>query len=125
MKAFFASVLILSSVSALANDRMAWESIGIRNLVAATKQLAASDLSCGSARDCVVVEIGALACGGPQEGVLTSRSNMNLAEVRLLAQRTSEKEAEYNARWGIVSHCMAPAMPTPACVNNRCVPLQR
>jgi hypothetical protein len=122
MKLCLLLLVIFTTTAAFAQSRsQAREYRSIQALEASVKSLAAQDLRCHTSRDCRVLPIGHLACGGPQDFVVTSGLNLNLAEIEYLAQRTEQREQAYNIRWGVISPCVMRMPPTPTCIRNTCL----
>lgn len=57
------------------------------------------------------MELGSKACGGPQE-YLAYPKELDQEGVDKLIQEYTEKEEEYNKKFGIVSDCKAIPKPT-------------
>lgn len=92
----------------------------IDQFVKTVQFLAKRNLFCNTSRDCKVVTFGSRACGGPSEYALTSRYNPNFAQVEDLAERVTDKEAEYNHRYRVNSICTMLIAPSAKCVFRKC-----
>ncbi|HXH30373.1 MAG TPA: hypothetical protein VNJ01_06150 [Bacteriovoracaceae bacterium] len=92
----------------------------IDQLFSTTKGLSASDLSCSKTTDCTAMELGSKACGGPSDFVVASKKNKNLEEVSYLAQRTVDRENDYNVSYNVISDCMLRLPPEVSCQANVC-----
>jgi hypothetical protein len=60
---------------------------------------------------------GSKACGGPQ-GYIAYSNQINVAYFLSLIEEYSTAEREYNIRWGIVSTCDIPEIPTGVSCQN-------
>jgi hypothetical protein len=93
----------------------------ILQLYSAAKKLSAKELGCTTHDDCLELELGSLACGGPQEYLTVSKFNRNLSEIKYLAKRSVKREDQYNRDYGINSICIVRAPGIPKCFKRQCV----
>lgn len=116
------NVLVAVGLLSLTSAVHAGETLqSLKALKNAAKMLAKADLSCDADADCVVVPLGARACGGPSEFTITSKSNANLDDVMALAKSSKEKQKRYNRENRIRSSCVIARAPEVACDDGRCV----
>lgn len=115
MKLFILLSLILSSISLKAADIN--PSI---SLMKAVKTLASADLNCTTNDDCMVVELGSRACGGPTKFEIVSKKNDNYEELVQLAQVSVEKGLIYNKENNVFSVGSELKAPEVSCIQNTC-----
>lgn len=89
-------------------------------LIKSAKLLTETDLRCVSAVDCVAIEIGSRACGGPSTHFITSEFNSNMEEIQYLARQTKIKGEAYNRNYGRISICTVVTPPAVECIKNQC-----
>ena len=122
MKILLSGIILALSASAIADETQtraqAYQSI--QALTNATKALAQADLSCKDAVDCTVIGLGDRACGGVSEYMIASLKNANIEEIQYLANRTQEREAEYNGIYAVISICSIEMPPAFACNEGTC-----
>lgn len=80
-------------------------------------QTLATSVSCTDATEWTFVSYGSKACGGPQ-GYIAYSNQINVAYFLSLIEEYSTAEREYNIRWGIVSTCDIPEIPTGVSCQN-------
>jgi hypothetical protein len=90
-------------------------------LTEAATLLSNAELQCKTSADCDYVAAGSRACGGPNDYIVVSKLNQNLAEVKFLAKASEDKEDIYNAENGAISICSLVSPPTVSCVKKICV----
>ena len=84
-------------------------------------QTLANSVACTDATEWTFVSYGAKACGGPQ-GYIAYSNQIDVAYFLSLIEEYTTAEREYNIRWGIVSTCDLPAIPTEvSCQNGEAV----
>jgi hypothetical protein len=84
-------------------------------------QTLANSVACTDAATWTFVSYGAKACGGPQ-GYIAYSNQINVANFLSLIEEYTTAEREYNIRWGIVSTCDLPDIPTEvSCQNGEAV----
>lgn len=128
MKSIFALVLItFLSIPAFAQmdaggpTHAVAEYEAILELYKSAKKLSSKELGCETNSDCLELELGSLACGGPQEYLTASKFNRNLTEIKYLARRSAVRENQYNIDYGINSICIVRAPGIPKCYKKQCV----
>lgn len=84
------------------------------------KLLAKQELSCDADTDCVVIEVGARACGGPRSYEFTSSRNSQLSYIHELAANLAEAERAALRESGQVETCILPEPPDVACIARTC-----
>ena len=78
---------------------------------------------CGGTHSCEFMAYGIKACGGPQ-GYLVYATSINVENLKALVENYNQAEADFNTKWGVLSDCSVPNMPSEIiCENNKCVPV--
>lgn len=91
------------------------------NLLAKTAHAVAHlDLSCKTASDCSIIPMGSKPCGGPTSYIITSVNHRYFKDIEELASKVSEKEKDFNERYGRISNCSILYPPEVKCVENKC-----
>lgn len=81
-----------------------------------------SDVRCVKTTDCKSLEVGAMACGGPQEYALYSLAKVSESAVLAKARAHADLVKELNAKTAAAGICLAVTAPgVPACVSGQCV----
>ncbi len=83
-------------------------------------QLSETENQCTLASDCIILPIGARACGGPSDYIVYSKSNAYADYIVKLAALTSELEKDYNKDHLTSAFCPEIVVPTGMCSNNMC-----
>ncbi|WP_143592056.1 hypothetical protein [Tenacibaculum holothuriorum] len=81
----------------------------------------ANSISCNDSNDWSFVAYGSKACGGPK-GFIAYSNKINTQKFLEKVELYTQKEREYNEKWGIISTC--DVQPTPkyiTCENGRAV----
>ncbi len=119
MKALIVFALLFSMSQAFATQQEK-DAAAIDALVTAADTLSKVDLSCSRTSDCQVITTGARACGGPSGFIYASKKNGNLAEIKYLAEKSTEKEQAFNQQYGIFSICTMVSIKPAVCENKIC-----
>lgn len=82
-----------------------------------------ADPVCDHPEDCRFIALGAKPCGGPWEYLVYSVASVDSVELAERVAEYHEFNAELNLRYGWVSDCSVPPLPTPGCREGRCVDL--
>lgn len=110
----------LSSFTFAQANQREQDARAISDLVEAAKLLAGTNLECQDSTDCVVLEVGSRACGGPAGHLISSKKNQNLPELEYLGQQSSLKEAEFNLKYRVLSICSVKIPPQVGCIRAQC-----
>ena len=70
-----------------------------------------NSISCDDDSDWSFVAYGHKACGGPQ-GYIAYSNQIDVPEFLVLIENYTQAERNYNIKWGIISTCDLPAVPT-------------
>jgi len=73
-----------------------------------------------SIHQCAAIALGAKPCGGPSRYVVYSRQVSDEARLRMLAQRYTELEREWNAATDAISDCSLVVAPTVTLAGGQC-----
>ncbi|XCF06604.1 hypothetical protein ABI125_01800 [Tamlana crocina] len=126
-KTFFTPLLILICFSLMAfqcdeNDSstMEEEQTELSTLKSEIESFAHQS-ECNTNTDCQFIGFGSKPCGGPWSYLVFSTS-IDTEKLEQMVADYNQKEAEFNAKWGIVSDCALAPQPTSVnCENNTCV----
>ena len=77
----------------------------------------ANSVACNDASDWDFVPYGNKGCGGPQ-GYVAYSNQINVTAFLILVENYTQAEREYNLRWGIISTCDLPAVPSGVSCEN-------
>lgn len=81
----------------------------------------ANQSECNDDTVCQFIGLGSKPCGGPWSYLVFSTS-IDTEKLEQMVEDYNQKEAEFNAKWGIVSDCALAPQPTSViCENNTCV----
>jgi hypothetical protein len=79
-----------------------------------------SSLSCNDDSDCVVLPVGAKACGGPVMYQVASQLNPEFAQALQMIATLKDMQTQYNTQNGIVSDCRIVSQPSYQCESHAC-----
>jgi hypothetical protein len=82
--------------------------------------LVARNLSCASSIDCVALEVGARACGGPRDYMVASVNNPNLEQIRSMLAELADMEHQWLVDHDSIGTCDYFMPPPLSCVQNLC-----
>ena len=96
----------------------------LRNMRAAIDEMA-DGAECEDVEDCRFIGLGAKPCGGPWEYLVYSTTQTDAAALAEKVAEYNRFEDNMNSKYGYASDCSLPAEPRLACVEGRCVDLNR
>ena len=120
MKYFCVLLITLSFNSYAQSTEETRDRLSISLLAKATHAIARLDLSCKQASECSIIPMGSKPCGGPTSYVVTSVNHRYLSDIEELASKVSEKEKDFNERYGRISNCSILYPPEVKCLENKC-----
>ena len=84
------------------------------------KNIADLELSCSADSDCLAIESGSRACGGPERFVMTSSKNISLDVLKQLITAETALESHLNTVGEIMSICSMESPPQLECKQSLC-----
>jgi hypothetical protein len=120
-----ASACLFTILLASACDPTFDESSDVARLEEMEQEILAlvADPLCEASNDCRFVGVGAKPCGGPWYYLVYSVASVDSAALAAEVAEYNEFNAELNGRYGWVSDCSVPPVPTPGCQDGTCVDL--
>ena len=118
--------IFVLSVALLSACQESFDEAGDRARLAEMRQEIldlAADPVCDDPADCRFIALGAKPCGGPWEYLVYSVASVDSVELAERVDVYNELNAELNLRYGWVSDCSVPPVPTLDCRDGRCVDL--
>ncbi|WP_370477516.1 hypothetical protein [Tamlana flava] len=125
---FFASLLLLICFSLVAFQcdeegnmpTFEEEQTELNNLKSEIEALANTSI-CNETSECKFIGLGSKPCGGPWSYLIYSNS-IDIEQLERMVANYNQLEAEFNARWGMVSDCAVVNPPSSVnCENNTCI----
>lgn len=120
MKILLSALILVSFNSFAQSSQETRDRLSISLLAKATHAIARLDLSCNEASECSVIPMGSKPCGGPTSYIVTSVNHRYLSDIEELASKVSEKEKDFNQRYGRISNCSILYPPEVKCLENKC-----
>lgn len=78
---------------------------------------------CNASTECKYIGFGSKPCGGPWSYIIYTTS-IDTDKLELWIEDYNNKEADFNAKWGVFSDCSIANPPTSiSCENNVCIPV--
>ena len=79
------------------------------------------DRSCGDSSECAAIALGSKPCGGPWRYLVYSKSTVDEAVLRALAENLADYEAQFNQEHRRFSDCEVVQNADPACTDGGCI----